>query len=114
METSFTSLGVVALLGLGLVFRLKHATEVDHVVAVSTIVSEHRNILHSALVGGLWGLGHTASLILAGVVVIVFRVAIPNVLSNWLELSVAGMIVILGLAAFMRALGRRDDLHFHK
>jgi hypothetical protein len=44
METSFTSVGVFALLGLGLVFGLKHATEVDHVVAVSTIVSEHRNV----------------------------------------------------------------------
>lgn len=109
-----SAIGTVAVLGLGFVFGLKHATEVDHVVAVSTIVSEHRNILHSALVGGLWGLGHTASLILAGVVVMVFRVAIPNLLSNWLELGVAGMIVFLGLAAFMRALRRRDDLHFHK
>lgn len=55
METSFTSVGVYALLGLGLVFGLKHATEVDHIVAVSTIVSERRSVLRSALVGGLWG-----------------------------------------------------------
>ena len=44
----------MALLGLGLVFGLKHATEVDHVVAVSTIVSEQRKLWRSALVGGLW------------------------------------------------------------
>ena len=63
MEQPFTSVGIFALLGLGLVFGLKHATEVDHVVAVSTIVSEQRNVLRSALVGGLWGIGHTTSLL---------------------------------------------------
>ncbi len=66
METSFTSAGVLALLGLGLVFGLKHATEVDHVVAVSAIVSEYRSVFRSALVGGLWGVGHTASLVAFG------------------------------------------------
>ena len=75
MEASFTSAGVLALLGLGLVFGLKHATEVDHVVAVSTIVSRHRNVLLSALVGALWGVGHTATLLLTGAVVLVLRVA---------------------------------------
>jgi len=44
LETSLTHVGAFALLGLGLVFGLKHATEVDHVVAISTIVSEHRNV----------------------------------------------------------------------
>ncbi len=97
METSFTSVGVFALLGLGLMFGLKHATEVDHVVAVSAIVSEHRNVLRSALVGGLWGAGHTASLVIVGVLVLVFRVAIPLPVANWLEFGVALMIVGLGV-----------------
>ena len=52
MEPSITSVGFLALLGLGLVFGLKHATEVDHVVAVSAIVSQHRSVFRSALVGG--------------------------------------------------------------
>ncbi|MEO6390339.1 MAG: hypothetical protein ABIP75_00725 [Pyrinomonadaceae bacterium] len=38
------STGTFALLGLGLIYGLKHATEADHVVAVSTIVSEHRSV----------------------------------------------------------------------
>lgn len=70
-------MGVFALLGWGLIFGLKHATEVDHLVAVSTIVSEHRSVFRSALVRGLWGLGHTASLVIVGVLVLVFRVTIP-------------------------------------
>ncbi len=114
METSFTSVGVLALLGLGLVFGLKHATEVDHVVAVSTIVSEHRNVLRSALVGGLWGVGHTAALIIVGVLVLVFRVAIPLPVANWLEFGVALMIIALGVLAVTRVLRKRADVHLHR
>ena len=110
---SLTSLGAFAVLGLGLVFGLKHATEVDHVVAVSTIVSEHRNLARAALVGGLWGLGHTASLIVVGVVVLALRVAIPELVSSWLEFGVALMIIGLGVAAVARALRQRTDVHAH-
>src|SRR6185295_3582559 len=98
------SLSVLAVLGIGLVFGLKHATEVDHVVAVSTIVSRHRNIFHSALVGALWGAGHTASLLVVAVIVLTLRVAIPERISGWLELGVAVMIVCLGISALRSAL----------
>jgi ABC-type nickel/cobalt efflux system permease component RcnA len=114
MEASFTFAGALALLGLGLVFGLKHATEVDHVVAVSTIVSEHRDVFRSALVGGLWGVGHTISLLVVGVVVLVFRAAIPVPVANWLEFGVALMIIGLGLLALKRALRRRPLVHLHK
>ncbi|MGB7922573.1 MAG: hypothetical protein WCF57_04955 [Pyrinomonadaceae bacterium] len=115
MDTeSIASLGAFALLGLGFVFGLKHATEVDHVVAVSTIVSEHRNILRSALVGGLWGVGHTASLIVVGMIVLALRIAIPEGVSNWLEFGVALMIIGLGVSALVRALRRRADVHIHQ
>lgn len=114
METSFSSLSIFALLGLGLVFGLKHATEVDHVVAVSAIVSEHKNVFRSALVGGLWGLGHTASLVVVGVLVLVFRVAIPLRVANWLEFGVALMIIALGALAVARVLRRRANVHLHR
>ena len=114
MEPSVTSVGVFALLGLGFVFGLKHATEVDHVVAVSTIVSEHRNVLRSALVGGLWGLGHTASLVIVGVLVLVFRVAILTNVTIWLEFGVALMIITLGALAVVRVFRKRPDVHLHR
>jgi ABC-type nickel/cobalt efflux system permease component RcnA len=111
---SFASVGVFAVLGLGLVFGLKHATEVDHVVAVSTIVSEHRNLLRAMFVGGLWGAGHTASLVIVGIIVLALRVAIPELVASWLEFGVALMIIGLGFSAFVRALRRRSDFHLHK
>src|SRR5688500_12126753 len=114
METSLTSVGFLALIGLGLVFGLKHATEIDHVVAVSTVVSEHRNVWRSALVGALWGAGHTASLVIVGVVVLVFRVAIPLAVASWLEFAVALMIIGLGVLTMTRVMRRRSDVHLHR
>jgi ABC-type nickel/cobalt efflux system permease component RcnA len=111
---SSASLSAFALLGLGLVFGLKHATEVDHVVAVSSLVSDERSLLRSVLVGGWWGLGHTAALVMVGGVVLVLRVAISERVSNWLELCVALMITGLGAAALWRALRRRRDVHIHQ
>lgn len=104
----------LSVLLVGLLFGLKHATEVDHVIAVSTIVSRHRNVLRSASVGAMWGVGHTASLLVVGVIVLSLRVAIPESVSTWLEFCVALMIIGLGAAALWRAIRKRDDVHVHK
>ena len=55
------------MLAFGFVLGLKHAVEADHQAAVSAIVSEHRSLWASSLVGGLWGVGHTIALLFAGV-----------------------------------------------
>ena len=114
MLENLGSLSMLAVLSIGLVFGLKHATEVDHVVAVSTIVSQHRNVFHSALVGALWGIGHTASLLVIGAVVLSLRVTIPERVSGWLELGVAIMIICLGLSALRRALRKNAEVHVHQ
>jgi len=108
------SLSMMAVLTIGLVFGLKHATEVDHVVAISTIVSRHKNIFHSALVGALWGAGHTASLLIVAAIVLSLRVAIPEAVSGWLELGVAIMIIALGISALRRALRQNAHVHVHE
>ncbi|HKR11974.1 MAG TPA: sulfite exporter TauE/SafE family protein [Pyrinomonadaceae bacterium] len=105
---------LLTILGLGLILGLKHATEVDHVVAVSTIVSQHRNVLRSALVGALWGIGHTASLLVIGLIVLSLRVAIPEQVSTWLEFCVALMIIGLGAVALWRSLRKREHVHVHE
>jgi ABC-type nickel/cobalt efflux system permease component RcnA len=103
-------------LGLGFVFGLKHATEVDHIVAVSAVVSEQRKLARSILVGALWGVGHTASLVVAGVLVLALRVAISERVADWLEFGVALMIIGLGASALARSLllRRRADAHIHR
>ena len=111
---SLVSVSALGVLGLGLLYGLKHATEVDHIVAVSTIVSEHRKLVRAAFVGGLWGAGHTASLIIVGAGVLVLRIAIPERVASWLEFGIALMIIGLGMAALKRALRSRTDFHVHK
>ena len=108
------SLSLVAVLSIGLVFGLKHATEVDHVVAISTIVSRHKNVFRSALVGALWGAGHTASLLIVGVIVLLLRIAIPERVSGWLEFGVALMIIGLGVSALWRATRTNSEVHVHQ
>jgi nickel/cobalt exporter len=107
-------LSSLGMLGLGLVFGLKHATEVDHIVAVSAIVSEQRKLFRAAFVGGLWGAGHTASLIVVGVIVLGLRISIPDSVAAWLEFGVALMIISLGVIAIMRALRSRTGIHVHQ
>lgn len=88
--------GSLVPLALGFVLGLQHALDPDHLVAVSTIVSEHKRISRSSLIGMFWGLGHTASLFLTGLVVIGFRLTIPEPVARWMELGVALMLIILG------------------
>ena len=113
MPETFGPVSTVAVLFIGLLFGLKHATEVDHVVAVSTIVSQHRSVWRSSLVGALWGAGHTVSLLIIGIFVLTLRIAIPERVSNWLEFCVALMIIGLGASALWRALRKRGDVHVH-
>ena len=108
------SLSMMAVLSIGLVFGLKHATEVDHVVAISTIVSRHKNIFHSAIVGALWGAGHTAALVVVAAIVLSLRIAVPESVSGWLELGVAIMIVGLGISALRQALKKNAHVHVHQ
>ncbi|HXG65060.1 MAG TPA: hypothetical protein VNO70_08120 [Blastocatellia bacterium] len=107
-----TAISSASLLGLGLLFGLKHAIEADHVAAVATIVSERKSVLSSSLVGGFWGLGHTISLLLAGVVVLLLRIEISDKTALALEFCVALMLIGLGVNAIRKIL-RGDKLHMH-
>ena len=114
MFENSSTLSLFAILSLGFIFGLKHATEVDHVVAVSTIVSRHKNVFRSAFVGAFWGAGHTLSLLAIAVLVLWFRVAIPERVSGWLEFGVALMIIGLGVSALWRALRSNSHVHVHQ
>src|SRR5205085_1454874 len=86
---------LITVLGLGFVLGLRHALDPDHLVAVSTIVGEHRSLKKSSLVGTFWGLGHTASLLLAGVAIIVLKLRVSEASALWMEFAVAVMLVVL-------------------
>ena len=103
----------LSVLGLGFVLGLKHALDPDHMVAVSTIVSESKSVKRSSLVGMFWGVGHTMSLLCAGIVVIALKVQISERVALWMEFAVALMLIFLGLKAMMKSL-RGWKLHRHR
>jgi len=82
---------------LGFFLGMRHSTDPDHVVAVSTIVSRQGSVRSSAMIGLLWGLGHTLTIFLVGSVIIVFGVVIPARLGLSMEFCVALMLILLGI-----------------
>ncbi len=104
--------GAISILGLGFFLGLKHALDADHLVAVSTIVAERKGFWSSSLVGALWGLGHTASLLAVGLLVIAFRFQIPPKIALGMEFAVAIMLVALG-ANVLWKIFRGATFHIH-
>ena len=91
---------LVSVLALGFLLGMRHATDPDHVVAVTTIVSQQRSLARAARTGALWGMGHTATILLVGGAIILLKVqlsGIPPRLGLSLEFAVAVMLIVLGL-----------------
>jgi ABC-type nickel/cobalt efflux system permease component RcnA len=105
-------LSIAGVLLVGFVLGLQHAIEADHLAAVTTIVSEKRNLLTASLVGGLWGLGHTLSLFIVGAAVIFLKVQISESTEAKLEALVGGMLILLGINAIRKIFTTRK-LHAH-
>lgn len=105
-------LSTFSVLAIGFALGLQHATEADHLAAVSTIVSEKKNLFTASIVGGLWGIGHTISLFAVGVLVIFLKLQISESLEAKLEACVGAMLVLLGLIA-LRKLFQASRIHVH-
>lgn len=82
---------------LGLLLGMRHSTDPDHVVAVSTIVSRERSVRHAALIGVLWGVGHTLTISVVGSAIILFGMVIPPRIGLSMEFAVAVMLILLGV-----------------
>lgn len=87
----------LAILVIGFFLGMRHATDPDHVVAVSTIVSRERSIWKAGLIGIFWGCGHTLTISTLGTAIILFGVVIPPRAGLALEFSVGLMLILLGI-----------------
>lgn len=90
-------IGLFSIIVVGFFLGMRHATDPDHVIAVTTIVSRQRNIMRAAWTGIFWGIGHTITIFSVGVGIILFNLEIPVRLGMSMELSVAIMLIFLGL-----------------
>ncbi|MED4935600.1 sulfite exporter TauE/SafE family protein [Heyndrickxia coagulans] len=109
MDVSF-----ISVLALGFVLGIKHAIEPDHIIAVSTIASRSKKLSQSSLAGVFWGIGHTATLFIVGICLLIIKGEIPEKWAMSLEFLVGIMLVYLGittLSAFKRV---RINHHYHE
>lgn len=83
--------------GLGLILGMRHSTDPDHVVAISTIVARQKSIRGAAIIGSVWGIGHTITVFIVGALIILFNVRIPPRVGLSMEFCVAVMLVLLGV-----------------
>ena len=102
------------MLAIGFLFGLRHATDADHVAAVSTFVSRDGSLLRSCLVGTFWGAGHTLALLVAGLTTIIFKLTISPQIEKALETIVAFVLILLGGNVLLRSLSAvRVHRHEH-
>src|SRR5712672_3002795 len=84
---------------LGLLLGMRHATDPDHVIAITTILSRERRLSVATRIGLVWGLGHTVTVLIVGAAIIIFKIAIPTRLGLAMEFAVAIVLILLGVGA---------------
>ncbi len=99
----------LAIVALGLVLGMRHSTDPDHVVAVSTIVSRERSVKQGAVIGMMWGFGHTITIFIVGAAIILFNLTIPPRIGLSMEMAVAAMLILLGVLNLTGVLRRLTD-----
>ena len=87
----------LAILAIGFLLGMRHATDPDHVVAISTIVTRERSLTKAALIGILWGCGHTLTILAVGSAIILFGLAIPPRAGLSMEFCVGLILILLGI-----------------
>ena len=109
-------ISLISIVALGFFLGMRHATDPDHVIAVSTIVSRERNVAKSAWVGAVWGIGHTLTIFVVGAALILLNFVVPQQGANsaqfhvnarlglLMDLAVAMMLIVLGIMNLRRFL----------
>jgi ABC-type nickel/cobalt efflux system permease component RcnA len=98
---------------LGLTLGMTHAMDPDHLIAMGTLAAESRDIRRSALLGAIWGIGHTCALALVGYLVLSLKWTIPVHMAAHMEVMVGAMIVALGVHLLWRTL-QPWTVHLHE
>jgi len=91
---------------LGLLLGMRHATDPDHLIAVTAILSRERRLSVATRIGVIWCLGHTLTVLAVGTAIIASKLAVPTRLGLAMEFAVAVVLILLGVEAFA-ALVRR-------
>ncbi len=120
--SSLNGLAPAGFVALGFALGMRHATDPDHVVAVTAILTRERRLLAASRTGLVWGLGHSLTVLLVGCAIILFKIKVPVRLGLAMEFCVGVVLILLGLpaaAALLKGLAvrlgwwREDDWRSH-
>lgn len=103
---------IFTLLLLGFFLGIKHAFDIDHIAAVSTIISKNNSVKQSMFTGALWGIGHTISLFIFGLLILLLKIKINKNIENLFELAVGIMLIVLGINLLIKI--KKEKIHMHK
>jgi high-affinity nickel permease len=106
--TTFVFVAVVAVL-----LGLRHATDPDHLAAVTTLIAgaEERATKAAARLGAAWGAGHATSLFVFGLPIVLFNAYLPEPVQRGAEMAVG--VLIAALAVWLLVRWRRGIFHVH-
>jgi ABC-type nickel/cobalt efflux system permease component RcnA len=106
--------GLLVVVGVALLLGLRHATDPDHLVAVSTLLAteSERPARRATRLGLAWGLGHASSLVVLGVPVVLLGERVPGPVQQAAEVVVG--LVIMALAVRLVGHWRRGGFHAHE
>ena len=82
-------------------------------VAATSIVSKHKDLKKTTLLGAIWGLGHTTTLFIVGIIVLTLKLTIPETIAMSLEFFVGIVIIILGLLVIRDIVVNKKHIHKH-
>jgi len=101
-------------LAIALLLGLRHASDPDHLVAVSSLVAVERErpVRRASGIAFAWGLGHGTTVVALGLPVILFSRSIPSGIQAAAEVVVGLVIVLLALRVLR--LWRANGVHVHE
>jgi len=107
------SVGVILLVAI--LLGLRHATDPDHLAAMTTLVASGRDhaARSAARLGAWWGVGHAVTLIAFGIPILLAERHLPERAQQGAETAVAALIVFLALRLIVRWRHGYFDLHAH-
>src|ERR671938_737956 len=106
--------GVGVILLVSLLLGLRHASDPDHLAAVTTLIAsekERDRVRKAGMMGFLWGLGHGTTLVLVGLPLVLLNQYLPEVVSKVAEVAIGCIIVLLAVSLLVRC--RRGLYHVH-
>jgi len=103
----------IIMLGLGFLLGVEHAFEPDHIVAISSLISKEKNLKKTTILGAIWGVGHTTTLFLAGIIILTLKITIPKTIALSLEFLVGLVIIFLGFYVIRNIIEKKKHIHKH-